>query len=212
MVSAVIRTYVERGRHREARKLLRRALNLLLSADHAWELLLDAAAIGEEAEQRMARKLLIARGALPNGGVAAAYLNLFDAHVAKRRGNGDLQRKHGMLAAQSFESLGWRAQTRLAHSYAGPSAKGAAHPSETTAPLAFRTLLGDASKLTSREEEVAQLVLRGLTNRAIARQLAISEHTVESHMTSIMNRLGIRSRHQLGDTLSIGVSRMTELS
>src|SRR5262249_4675720 len=52
---------------------------------------------------------------------------------------------------------------------------------------AFRTLLGDMTSLTKREEEVAHLVLKGLTNRAIARELAISEHTVESHMTSIMN-------------------------
>ena len=72
-------------------------------------------------------------------------------------------------------------------------------------PLYFvqaRTMLGDISSLTKREEEVAELVLKGLTNRAIARELWISEHTVESHMTSIMNRLGIRSRHQLVDLMS----------
>lgn len=73
----------------------------------------------------------------------------------------------------------------------------------------FRTLLGDMTSLTRREEEVAHLVLKGLTNRAIARELAISEHTVESHMTSIMNRLGIRSRHQLTDSLTVADSRMT---
>jgi DNA-binding NarL/FixJ family response regulator len=53
------------------------------------------------------------------------------------------------------------------------------------------------SILTHREREIAGFVLRGLTNRAIAAELSITENTVEKHMTSIMNRLGIRSRHQL---------------
>jgi DNA-binding NarL/FixJ family response regulator len=48
-----------------------------------------------------------------------------------------------------------------------------------------------------REQQVAELVLQGLTNRAIADALSIKERTVESHMTSIMSRLGVRSRHQL---------------
>lgn len=202
MVSAVVRFYIDHGRVREARKLLRRAISVLLSADHAWDLLFDAAVIGNDAEQEAARKLLAARASLPNGNVASAYIDLFDAHLAKRRGNLELQRQRGLLAAQAFETLGWRAQERLARSYAG-----------TRMPdrVGFRTVLGDAAMLTGREEEVAQLALHGLTNRAIARELSISEHTVESHMTSIMNRLGIRSRHQLVDTLSVGVSRMTHI-
>jgi len=53
--------------------------------------------------------------------------------------------------------------------------------------------------LTTREQEVAELVLRSLTNREIAKALKISEHTVESHMTSILNRLGFRSRWQLAN-------------
>jgi DNA-binding NarL/FixJ family response regulator len=53
--------------------------------------------------------------------------------------------------------------------------------------------------LTSRERQVASLASKGLTNREIAHDLAISENTVESHMASIMNRWGIRSRHQLVD-------------
>jgi DNA-binding NarL/FixJ family response regulator len=52
-----------------------------------------------------------------------------------------------------------------------------------------------------REQEVAELVLKGLTNRAIADALRISENTVETHMASIMTRLGIRSRHQLAEAL-----------
>jgi DNA-binding NarL/FixJ family response regulator len=57
------------------------------------------------------------------------------------------------------------------------------------------------SILTPREAEVATLVLKGLANREIASELAIASHTVEKHMNSIMNRLGIRSRYQLTDVL-----------
>src|SRR5688500_2536244 len=36
--------------------------------------------------------------------------------------------------------------------------------------------------LTSREEEIAALVARGLTNRRIAKELSISEHTAATHI------------------------------
>lgn len=52
-------------------------------------------------------------------------------------------------------------------------------------------------RLTGREREVAQLVLAGASNAAIARQLAMSEATVKTHLTRIYAKLGIRSRTQL---------------
>jgi predicted ATPase/DNA-binding SARP family transcriptional activator/DNA-binding CsgD family transcriptional regulator len=51
--------------------------------------------------------------------------------------------------------------------------------------------------LTRREEEVAALVARGLTNRQIATELSISEHTVATHLGKIMRKLGLSSRSQL---------------
>jgi predicted ATPase/DNA-binding SARP family transcriptional activator/DNA-binding CsgD family transcriptional regulator len=51
--------------------------------------------------------------------------------------------------------------------------------------------------LTRREQEVAVLVTRGLTNRQIASQLSISEHTVESHVAKILKKLGADSRTQI---------------
>ena len=52
-------------------------------------------------------------------------------------------------------------------------------------------------KLTRREEEVAVLVARGLTNRQIAAELVISEHTVATHVGRILNKLGLSSRSRL---------------
>jgi non-specific serine/threonine protein kinase len=51
--------------------------------------------------------------------------------------------------------------------------------------------------LTRREREVADLVARGLTNRQIASELTISEHTVATHVGKTMRKLGLSSRSQL---------------
>ena len=51
--------------------------------------------------------------------------------------------------------------------------------------------------LTPRELEIAQLVLRGKTNRAIAGALYVSQRTVENHLYSIFSKLGIRTRTEL---------------
>jgi predicted ATPase/DNA-binding SARP family transcriptional activator/DNA-binding CsgD family transcriptional regulator len=52
-------------------------------------------------------------------------------------------------------------------------------------------------RLTSREQDVALLVGRKLTNRRIAQELSISEHTVANHVGNILRKLGLRSRAQV---------------
>jgi DNA-binding CsgD family transcriptional regulator len=53
------------------------------------------------------------------------------------------------------------------------------------------------STLTHREEEVAALVARGLTNRQIASELMLSEHTIITHVRNILKKLSLHSRAQL---------------
>ncbi len=48
--------------------------------------------------------------------------------------------------------------------------------------------------LTPRETEVLHLLAEGLTNKAIARQLHVSEHTVKFHVNAIMGKLNAQSR------------------
>lgn len=49
-------------------------------------------------------------------------------------------------------------------------------------------------ELTPRESEVLQLLAEGLSNRAIAYRLGISEHTVKFHVNAILGKLGAQSR------------------
>jgi non-specific serine/threonine protein kinase len=56
---------------------------------------------------------------------------------------------------------------------------------------------GPRQTLTRREDEVAALVARGLTNRDIAAQLFLSVRTVEVHVDHILTKLGFRTRTQL---------------
>lgn len=50
------------------------------------------------------------------------------------------------------------------------------------------------SDLTTREAEVLELLSRGLSNREIGDQLHLAEKTVKHHMTSILQKLQVRTR------------------
>ncbi len=53
---------------------------------------------------------------------------------------------------------------------------------------------GPALKLTDRELEVLRLVAKGLSNRDVASQLAISENTVKNHVRNMLEKLQLHSR------------------
>ncbi|MGW0173960.1 protein kinase domain-containing protein [Rhodococcus sp. NPDC003322] len=63
----------------------------------------------------------------------------------------------------------------------------------TTAP----TTPGTSTELTKRERQVADLVAEGLTNKAIAARLVISQRTVDGHVEHILTKLGFTSRAQI---------------
>jgi DNA-binding NarL/FixJ family response regulator len=51
-------------------------------------------------------------------------------------------------------------------------------------------------ELTDREDEVLELIARGLANRVIAGQLGISDKTVRNHVANIFNKLQVADRSQ----------------
>ena len=63
------------------------------------------------------------------------------------------------------------------------------HASGSEAPL-------ESAQLTPREQEVLELVARGLDNAEIAESLKLSQHTVKNHVSSILGKLGVENRIQ----------------
>ncbi|MDV6247806.1 helix-turn-helix transcriptional regulator [Rhodococcus opacus] len=59
------------------------------------------------------------------------------------------------------------------------------------------TRIGNATTLTKREWQVAELVSEGLTNRAIADKLVISPRTSQGHVEHVLTKLGFTSRAQI---------------
>src|SRR5919198_547248 len=64
-------------------------------------------------------------------------------------------------------------------------------PAPEVLPLITRT-----QQLTAREAELVRHVTRGLSTSALAAQLHISEHTVQDHLKSVFDKVGVRSRRE----------------
>ncbi|CAF1788602.1 Nitrate/nitrite response regulator protein NarL [Bacillus subtilis] len=52
----------------------------------------------------------------------------------------------------------------------------------------------DINQLTRRERDILQLISAGMTNKAIARKLAISESTVKVHVKYLLKKMNLKSR------------------
>ena len=55
----------------------------------------------------------------------------------------------------------------------------------------------DLDRLTEREREVMRLIARGYAYKEVARELVISIKTVETHVSSVLRKLQLSSRHEL---------------
>jgi len=69
-----------------------------------------------------------------------------------------------------------------------------------------------SSPLTHREREVTRLAARGMSNKAIARELRLSDGTVRIHLQNIFRKLGVGNRTELAvRAFASDSSRKTEL-
>jgi len=109
----------------------------------------------------------------------------------------------GPLLAQAEESAtaalgaaGFAAQLEAGKQLSRSAAVGLAlgEPARAPAPSSNGE---DIGLLGARQSEVARLVADGLSNKQIGTRLFISERTVDSHVRSILNKLGFNSRAQI---------------
>lgn len=50
--------------------------------------------------------------------------------------------------------------------------------------------------MTPRELDILKFIVQGLSNKEIAQELYISEHTVKAHLESIFDKIGCKNRVQ----------------
>jgi DNA-binding NarL/FixJ family response regulator len=106
----------------------------------------------------------------------AAQVRMLLAAACRAAGDSEAARLELRAARSTFEQLG-----------ALPDARRAA-------ALLSERPRGLPGGLTRREAEVLRLVAAGGTNRDIARELVISEHTVARHLNNIYAKLDVTSR------------------
>jgi DNA-binding CsgD family transcriptional regulator len=82
------------------------------------------------------------------------------------------------------------------------SASADAPPAAADVGTAGRSAPVTPSVLTARELQIAHLIARGLSNRAIAEELVISPATAARHVANILAKLGLNSRAQVAAWVS----------
>jgi DNA-binding CsgD family transcriptional regulator len=199
VTSAFAHLYVRQGNPQKAKEILRRALNVVRDATNAWEFPLAVVRFGAISDTSPARQLIERRTVLPHAKVADAHLYLFDALAAKREGRRKEASTYGKEAINRLTAIRWNMHAELANSLLQRNQRLIRNIEITDGKLFSDTSI----TLTEREQDVAALMLKGLSNRGIAENLKIKERTVETHVTSIMSRLGLRSRYQLIDRFTL---------
>jgi DNA-binding NarL/FixJ family response regulator len=180
----------------EAATLVTHAIRRLTDASNNVELTIEAARCNAAEVLDRALELLDALKGKSRSAFGAWHL------IKAYSSAGQERRDHALRAAEFFRSIPWRVFEAEALELAGMKAEAleiyracgaAADVRRLEATESARTGAG----LSKREYEVAALVARGLSNKAIANDLSLSERTVENHIASIFGKLSLRSRAEI---------------
>ena len=194
------------GKRSEARALRSRALPLIRSAALALWLIDQLATSPNPDEVVQARSLLAHAAGDPDHVVAQAHLALFDARVVRAGRDVKAAQALASHAAGRFGSIGWPWEHAQALELVGDWAasleiyrrhgylRDERRITEARRRTRHRTR---STALTPREVDVVRLAVAGLSNRAIADELFISERTVETHIASVFDRFDLTARSQL---------------
>jgi len=163
----------------------------------------DPTGMAGAALQRSMARVAVAEGRHGDSAVVAARA----AELAGgRAGHLDATRAH-LLAAQALLQGGDSATAQLRLQEAGVQATLMGAVSLTLLArrdlrsIGLRFAGADQEPMSQREREVAELVISGLSNAEIARELNLSERTVHGHVRAVLRALGVPSRAGLARSL-----------
>jgi non-specific serine/threonine protein kinase len=173
-----------------------RAVHLLQEGIRSARLVADPLVIGAcletlawiAADQRHARRASVLIGAASSlervtGGSALMF---HDLHIYRDE---CVRSSHKTLGERAFEAA---RQEGAAMSFDTAVGFALGERAEAAEPASR-----SAGNLTERERQVAELVAHGLTNRAIATRLVISQRTADGHVEHILTKLGFSCRVQI---------------
>jgi len=204
-----------RGRVAEAARLLRRVVPDCEIVRGNVDTLLAVARYGEPRDRERARAHLVRAAAGPAETLERAALPLFDALVAVREGRAADAVAPAREAAEGFHRLRAPLFEAAALEAAGETEAALAIFRRCGAAYHVQRLAGEPARraarrssdgapqfvpgvpLSAREHEIAGLAAYGRSNVEIARELSISHKTVEKHLASAYQKLGVHSRREL---------------
>jgi len=202
LAAAVAEKRLADGDEAGALELLRRMLASLPEDDLVCELFLPVAVCCGRGEVASAAALLAGSRRAPNVYVEACTA-LFHSYFATRFGNKKAAEQRALSAARQFQELGMPLLEAEAYVIARQVTRATAICERIGARQLQRRLRRTTTerlpdpRLTPREREVVNLATRGLSNKAIATELSLSERTVESHLAAAYVKFGVGSRAEL---------------
>ena len=201
--------YVARHEAEKARHLLHRVVATIetLPDETEEEILPYIAAYGADDDIGTARSLLERYVSHVKRPDARGQALLFEAFAARRAGHKDEAKEWAEKAAALYRDLKRPNHEALALELAERPEEALALYRETgnlrdahrlESTLSPRNRRGRSKdELTQREQQVVALIVEGKTNRTIAEALVLSERTVETHVASIFQKMGVNSRIEL---------------
>lgn len=178
----------QQGDHGRAARLLEQCLRLTRLADEPLTAAVALEALAWiAAEQDKAQGAAVLLGAAEALGRSAGSSPVLFHNLLAHHENCERQARRA-LGERAFEAarregaaLGF--EQAVAHSLGE-------HPAAAAPPAGH-------TSLTNRERQVADLVAEGLTDKAIATRLVISQRTAQGHVQRILTKLGFTSRAQI---------------
>jgi DNA-binding NarL/FixJ family response regulator len=208
LTAAHVNALVVRNTMDQVPALIRRAIEATTTFAYTSHALVTFARFGGAEDVARAEAL---RGPLSRSGTQRLHHFTIGAIGALRRGERSESRRLVRTAMDLARQLEAPLYLGLLHELVGERDEAIGLYERVGAAGQIRILSGKRQKqLTSRERQVADLIARGRTNRDIARELALSERTVEHHAAAIYAKLGFETRAAFiaaGSLLHAGTSK-----